>query len=80
MLYKERNIFVLIIFIDIIRNVNRVWIVKRSKVKNIWIINDGRFSTQRYAEQYREKKRINEFSHNGQFLFYYFLLSRNYLL
>ena len=33
MLYKERNIFVLIIFIDIIRNVNRVSLFRREKRK-----------------------------------------------
>ena len=33
MLYKERNIFVLIIFIDIIRNVNRVSLFRRKKRK-----------------------------------------------
>ena len=33
MLYKERNIFVLIIHIDIIRNVNRVSLFRREKRK-----------------------------------------------
>ena len=33
MLYKERNIFVLIILIDIIRNVNRVSLFRREKRK-----------------------------------------------
>ena len=33
MLYKERNIFVLIIFIDIIRNVNRGSLFRREKRK-----------------------------------------------